>query len=71
LNSVSIPLPLSTGSGTKLNRLRARDASGPLNDPTRFVYWTSSVVSLLSYTGPLPFGGPLVELTILDSWIGP
>jgi len=64
-----VPLPVTSGSGGTLYRLRARDSSGPLTDPTRFVYWTSAVVSLSSYTGSLPFGGPLVELTTLDSWI--
>ncbi len=67
--SVAVPLPVtSTDVAVTYYRLRARDSAGPLNNPARFVYWTSDVLSLASYQGSLPFGGPLVELTTLSTW---
>lgn len=64
-DTITVPLVIS---GSTYYRLRARDASGPLTDITRYVFWTSLNPSLASYSGSLPFGGPLVELTILSSW---
>lgn len=55
------------GSGTTYYRLRARDSACALSSPTKYVFWTSTVKTLGSYSGSLPCGGPLVELTVLSS----
>lgn len=57
--------------GTSLTttyKLRARDSSCALNNPNKYVEWTTTTTPLTvaSYPGALPCGGPLVELTILS-----
>ena len=47
-------------------KLRAQD-SGAL-PAIQYVYWVSSNPVVGTYTGALPFGGPLTNLTILASW---
>ena len=54
----TLPIPPTT-----VYYLRAQDQNCL---PTiSYVYWTSTIISLSSYTGALPCGGPLINLTVL------
>lgn len=62
---------LSSGGGAAAvitYKLRARDSACVLSNPNKYVEWTTTTVPLTvaSYPGVLPCGGPLVELTILS-----
>lgn len=59
----------SGGGAPVLNfKLRARDSACLITNPNRYVEWTTTTTPLTvaSYVGALPCGGPLVELTVLS-----
>jgi hypothetical protein len=49
-------------------KLRARDSACVLSNPNKYVEWetTTFPLTVASYTGVLPCGGPLVELAVLS-----
>ena len=58
-------LPVTAGSAVVTHYyLRAQD-QGCLPTIT-YVYWVSTVISIGSYGGSLPCGGPLINLTVLS-----
>jgi hypothetical protein len=60
----------SSGGGAPVLhfKLRARDSACIITNPNRYVEWTttSTPLTVASYIGALPCGGPLVELTVLS-----
>lgn len=65
----TVQTPVAGGASITMYRLRARDSACALSNPNRYVYWTSSQKTLLSYGGSLPCGGPLVELYVVSKWM--
>jgi len=49
-------------------KLRARDSACVLSNPNKYVEWetTTFPLTVASYPGVLPCGGPLVELAVLS-----
>ena len=66
-DTLSQQLPSNVSSvGQVVYFLRARDSSLALSNPSKYVYWVSSSITLGSYLGNLPGTGPLVDLVIMS-----